>query len=186
MSEQSSIPLSTRLKMREQPANHAPVMYQKWRQLLFLHWQFNASEIQRTLPAGLFVDTFEGNAYLGLVPFFMKDVRPRFLPALPCISNFQELNVRTYVHDRNGTPGVWFYSLDANQWLAVFLARTFYNLPYQHAQMSAKRSQQQGVIEYCSQRRGTAANLASHFNYHPLGQPFFAEPATLEFFLVER
>jgi hypothetical protein len=81
--------------------------------------------IQATLPEGLFVDTFGGTAYLGIVPFFMRNIRPRCLPAVPGISNFMELNLRTCVFDRSGVPGVWFYSLDANQWLAVRIAPDF-------------------------------------------------------------
>jgi len=110
-------------------------MYQQWRDLLFLHWEYPAAAIQETLPEGLFVDTFGGTAYLGIVPFFMRNSRPRFLPAVPGLSNFMELNLRTYVYDRSGIPGVWFYSLDANQPLAVEIARRIFHLPYRHAKM---------------------------------------------------
>jgi CofH subfamily radical SAM domain protein len=114
-----------RLALRERPQNHSPVMYQKWRELLFLHWAYDPLIIQDTLPPGLSVDTFAGKAYVGLVPFFMRDIRPRFVPVVPGISNFLEVNLRTYVHDERGVAGVWFYSLDANQWLAVQLARSY-------------------------------------------------------------
>ena len=97
-----------RLAARELPAG-SPVMFQQWRDLLFLHWEYPATAIQVTLPEGLFVDTFGGKAYLGVVPFFMGNIRPRFLPAVPGISDFMEMNLRTYVHDRAGMPGVWFY-----------------------------------------------------------------------------
>lgn len=70
--------LEMRLKVRERPQRRTPVMYQKWHDLLFLHWEYDPQIIQRTLPAGLYVDTFEDKAYLGVVPFFMGDVRPRF------------------------------------------------------------------------------------------------------------
>jgi len=123
---------SQRLAACERPSVQ-PVMFQQWRDLLFLHWEYPAEAIQATLPAGLFVDTFAGKAYLGVVPFFMQKIRPRFLPAVPGISDFMELNLRTYVHDRAGVPGVWFYSLDANQWLAVQVARNFFHLPYEYA-----------------------------------------------------
>ncbi len=84
-------------------------MYQKWRELLFVHWTFDPDEIQATLPPGLRVDTFEGRAYVGVVPFYMRDIRPRFCPPLPWISDFLELNLRTYVFEESsGTPGVWF------------------------------------------------------------------------------
>ncbi len=94
-----------RLALRLRPPARA-VMFQQWRDLLFLHWEFSVAEIQRTLPEGLFVDTFAGKAYLGIVPFFMQNIRPRFLPAVPGLSNFMEMNLRTYVHDRAGVPGV--------------------------------------------------------------------------------
>ena len=129
------------------------VMYQQWCDLLFLHWEYSAAAIQATLPEGLFVDTFGGRAYLGVVPFFMRNIRPRFLPAVPGISDFMELNLRTSVYDRAGVPGVWFYSLDANQWLAVKIARRFFWLPYEHAVMKSNRLGG-GRIRYESLRTG--------------------------------
>lgn len=126
----------SRLAVRQRPAG-AHVMHQRWEKLAFLHWRWDPAEIQRTLPRGLFVDMFEGNAWLAIVPFYMRGIRPRFLPSVPRISDFLELNVRTYVHDAAGRPGVWFYSLDCNQPLAVWTARTFFRLPYQHARMQA-------------------------------------------------
>lgn len=161
-------------------------MYQQWRELLFLHWEYSVAAIQATLPAGLFVDTFEGKAYLGVVPFLMCNIRPRFLPAVPGISNFMEMNLRTYIHDRNGVPGVWFYSLDADQWLAVKIARRFFHLPYEHAVTQFSRNAV-GRIRYESLRTGTRANGSRCvFEYAPgtaLPEP---APGSLEFFLVER
>ncbi len=175
-----------RLAARERPTG-SPVMYQEWRDLLFLHWEFPVETLQRTLPEGLFVDTCEGRAYLGVVPFFMQNIRPRFLPALPGVSNFMELNVRTYVFDRAGVPGVWFYSLEANQWLAVQVARRFFHLPYHRARMSAIRSPA-GAIQYQSVRlRSHDPKAACRFTYSPAGQtPAPAPLGALEFFLIER
>ena len=176
---------SQRLGARQRPVSQH-VMYQQWRDLLFLHWEYSVAAIQATLPDGLFVDTFAGRAYLGIVPFFMRNIRPRLLPAVPGISNFMELNLRTYVYDRAGVPGVWFYSLDANQRLAVEIARRFFHLPYEHAQMKSSRSPE-GRIRYESLRTGERANGASClFEYAPgveLPQP---APGSLEFFFVER
>ena len=176
---------SQRLAARLRPTRR-PVLYQRWRDLLFLHWEYSIATIQATLPDGLFVDTFGGKAYLGIVPFFMRNIRPRFLPAVPGISNFMEMNLRTYVYDRAGVPGVWFYSLDANQWLAVKIARRFFHLPYEHAQMKSSRSPE-GRIRYESLRTGERVNgAACVFDYAPgpaLPQP---SPDSLEFFLVER
>jgi hypothetical protein len=174
-----------RLAARERPEGN-PVMYQQWRDLLFLHWEYPAAAIQATLPEGLFVDTFGGRAYLGVVPFFMQNIRPRFLPAVPGISNFLELNLRTYVHDRAGVPGVWFYSLDANQWLAVKIARRFFHLPYEHAEMKSCRTAD-GRIRYESRRTGDRVNGANcFFDYAPGAALPPPAPDSLDFFLVER
>ena len=174
-----------RLAVRGRPPA-GPVMFQQWRELLFLHWEYPVVEIQRTLPEGLFVDTLAGKGYLGIVPFFMQNIRPRFLPAVPGLSNFMEMNLRTYVHDHAGVPGVWFYSLDANQPLAVAIARRFFHLPYEHATMRSSRTAD-GAIRYQSQRRGDEANgEGCVFEYAPGAELPTAAPASLEFFLIER
>jgi uncharacterized protein YqjF (DUF2071 family) len=161
-------------------------MFQQWRELLFLHWEYSVAEIQRTLPEGLFVDTFGEKAYLGVVPFFMQNIRPRFVPAVPGISNFMEMNLRTYVHDRAGVPGVWFYSLDANQRLAVAIARRFFHLPYEYATMTSSRTAP-GAIRYHSRRHGAAAQgRECCFEYAPGAELPPPAPTSLEFFLVER
>jgi uncharacterized protein YqjF (DUF2071 family) len=171
------------LAERDRPAGR-PVMRQQWAQLLFLHWTWDAAAVQRTLPAGLTVDTFDGRAWIGLVPFFMRRVRPAGCPAVPGVSDFLELNVRTYVHDARGRPGVWFYSLDCNQWLAVKVARTFFHLPYEHATMSAVVDATTGEVDYAAGRRGQAEE--SRFLYRAAGAGQAAVPSSLEFFLVER
>jgi uncharacterized protein YqjF (DUF2071 family) len=161
-------------------------MYQQWRDLLFLHWEFPVAQIQATLPDGLFVDTYMGKAYLGLVPFFMQNIRPRLLPAVPAVSNFMEVNLRTYVYDRAGVPGVWFYSLDANQRLAVAIARRFFHLPYHLADMNFTRTPGRG-IRYETQRRNAAAAAGLDvFEYTPGANLPPPAPASLEFFLIER
>ena len=155
-------------------------MHQRWAGLLFLHWSVRPDIIQERLPEGLFVDTYGGMAWLGVVPFFMEKVRPRFLPPLPGLSWFMELNVRTYVYDAHGRPGVWFFSLDCNQFLAVEIARRFFHLPYQHAAMRATRSGKQ--IDYHCRRD----DLVADYRYR---EPDATHPAvfgSLEWFLVER
>jgi uncharacterized protein YqjF (DUF2071 family) len=170
--------------MRNRPRG-AAVMYQQWCDLLFLHWRYPADAIQATLPPGLFVDTHEGHAYLGVVPFVMRDVRPRFLPPVPGLSNFLELNLRTYVHDAQGIPGVWFYSLDANQRIAVEIARRLFHLPYERARMTMRRSAE--TITFTSQRLGRARGTgASTLSFRPHGAGQIAVPGSLEFFLGER
>lgn len=161
----------------------APVMRQSWAELLFLHWTWESGAIQRTLPRGLTVDTFEGQAWIGLVPFYMQRVRPRFCPAVPGLSDFLEVNVRTYVHDELGRPGVWFYSLDCNQWLAVKVARRFFHLPYEHAIQRADKTKE-GWIDYTTQRAGQAHG--SRYHYRAAADVRLAAPGTREFFLLER
>lgn len=172
--------LDALLAARQRP-RRAHVMLQRWETLAFLHWRWDAAAVQRTLPAGLTVDTCQGDAWLAIVPFAMRGIRPRFCPPVSGISDFLELNVRTYVRDARGRPGVWFYSLDCDQPVAVWTARTLFHLPYQHARMAA--SVADGWIDYRCQRRG---DVATHFRYRLGDQPAAAEPGTLAFFLAER
>ena len=159
-------------------------MRQQWADLLFLHWKISPAEIQCLLPEGLFVDTFQGDAWIGVVPFSMNRIRPSYLPPVPGISWFLELNVRTYVHDKNGVPGVWFFSLDCNQPLAVTLAQQLFHLPYQHAAMEIKKSPQ--WIDYSCRRELDAIDETAHYRYQACADGKFAEMGTLEFFLLER
>lgn len=172
--------------VRSRPVDRKPVMFQRWEDLLFLHWSYDPLAIQSTLPRGLKVDTFEDKAYVGVVPFFMRDVRPSFCPRVPGISDFLELNVRTYVYDEQGIPGVWFYSLDANQPLAVRAARRFFALPYFDCKLKAEKNTRTAEIRYLAHRRGVREDLSSCFQYRPYGPTRLAKPGTLEFFLIER
>ncbi|MGB6220474.1 YqjF family protein [Haloferula sp.] len=173
--------LDQRLALRERPTGFA-VMRQRWSKLLFLHWRVDPAILSSKLPAGLHLDLHEGEAWLGIVPFFMERIRPVGLPPVPGLSWFLELNVRTYVHDENDVPGVWFFSLDCNQSLAVEIARSRFHLPYEHAEMSATETD--GSIHYdCS--RKTESKPAS-FIYSGTGQASPADPGTLDFFLAER
>ncbi len=106
-----------------------PVMRQRWERLTFLHWSYDPAVVQRLLPGGLTVDTFDGAAWVGLVPFFMRVHTPGDHGA-PWVSNFCETNVRTYAVDREGRAGIWFLSLDAARLGAVAVARASYQLPY--------------------------------------------------------
>src|SRR5271165_4589116 len=167
---------------RQQPSSQSPVMFQHWIHLLFLHWSLSPDIVQMTLPQGLQADTFEGNAWVGIVPFFMRGVRPAGFVSVPGISNFLELNLRTYVRDVRGRPGIWFYSLDANQALAVCLARAAFALPYEFAHMSARVSD--GEIDYWSHRFGFKNSL--HYRYRASEKLGEARFGSLEFFLIER
>lgn len=173
--------LSDRLAVRARPPG-IPVMRQRWSDLLFLHWAIEPERLRPHLPPGLNLDLHRGVCWLGIVPFFMERIRPRGLFPVPGLSWFLELNVRCYVHDDAGVPGVWFHSLDCNQPLAVAFARRFFHLPYQHAAMNARRTPA-GTV-YQATRRG--AGDPARFHYAPQGPAAAAEPGTLEFFLAER
>lgn len=157
-----------------------------WRTLLFLHWEVPAEEIQKLISPHLTVDTFDGRAFVGLVPFTMHDIRPtRHLPPIPGVSAFHETNVRTYVHHKGKDPGVWFFSLDAANALAVTAARVGWHLPYFWADMTLDQEGDQ--IHYTTRRRypePTPAELTVDWTIGPsLGT---AAPDTLEHFLCER
>ena len=107
---------------------------QQWRQLLFAHYPGNYENLRERIPREFDIDRFDGEVWVGVVPFVMQGVRFRGLPAVPYVSSFLELNIRTYVTYR-GHPGVYFFSLDANRFLAVWAARTFFHLPYFNASM---------------------------------------------------
>lgn len=160
-------------------------MYHTWSDLLFLHWRLDSQVVQQALPEGLFVDSYDGAAWVGIVPFFMRNIRPWWFTTVPGISNFQEINLRTYVYDEQGLPGVWFLTLDSCNGLANWWGRTRYGLPYQRADMSCRRSGN-GMLEYETARRGTDPSQASRFVYGPGESLGTAEPGTLEFFLIER
>ena len=157
-------------------------MKQRWSRLLFLHWRVQPELLRPLLPPGLHLDLHEGAAWLGVVPFLMERIRPVYLPAVPKLSWFLELNVRIYVHDDSGLPGVWFLSLDCNQPLAVSLARNLFLLPYQHARM--RYGGTLAETTYHCLRRGETEEAAYH--YGPTGDAAPAEPGSLEFFLLER
>jgi hypothetical protein len=160
------------------------VMSMRWEDLLFMHWAVPTESLRALLPRGLELDVFQGNAWLGVMPFRMCATRLRFLPPLPMVSSFPELNVRTYV--RHGDkPGVWFFSLDAASRLAVRTARRFFHLPYFHARMSA--SYEDEKICYRSQRSHREAGPAEfRARYGPLGNVRRSTPGSLAHWLTER
>lgn len=159
-------------------------MRMKWHDLLFMHWPVEKDQIQQHLPLGLEVDSFDGQAWIGIVPFWMSGVGVRWTPNIPYFSRFPELNVRTYV-TVNGKPGVWFFSLDATNPLAVRGARYLFHLPYMDAQIQLER--QADWFHYKSERTHRAEPAAElECEYRPLGSPFEPNPGTLVHWLTAR
>ncbi len=159
-------------------------MYQSWGKLLFMHWRIAEKDLRPIIPAEISIDTFDGSAWIGIVPFTMWGIRACFLPAIPGTSAFHELNVRTYVH-YEGVPGVWFFSLDAANALAVWGARTFYYLPYFNARMDLEQSDNQ--IVYDSTRVDGRGAPASFHGTWEIGETLpRSELGSIEFFLTER
>jgi uncharacterized protein YqjF (DUF2071 family) len=159
-------------------------MAMRWHDLLFAHWRVSVDALRPHVPEGLTIDVFDGSAWLAVVPFRMSGVRARCTPPLPGLGAFPELNLRTYV-TRGGEPGVWFFSLDAAQPIAVRTARALFALPYFDARMSCRADGD--TIDYSSERthRGVpSAELRAR--YRPMGETFAAAAGSLEEFLVER
>ena len=157
------------------------IMSQTWHDLLFAHWPVDKEALRSLVPKGFELDLFDGEAWVGVVPFHMSNVAPRFVPALPWVSSFPELNVRTYVRVA-GKPGVYFFSLDAGNPVAVGAARTLLNLPYYSADMHVTSDD---TIQYKSRR---LSEPSAEFEgwYRAGGNPRTAATDTLEYFLTER
>jgi hypothetical protein len=158
------------------------VMTQTWNDLLFAHWTIDAAVLRQKVPAAFELDLHDGAAWIAVVPFLMTNVAPRGVPSLPFVSEFAELNVRTYVRvaDR---PGIYFFSLDAASAVAVQTARALFNLPYYTASMTISPAAGNG-IDYRSRRESPSAEF--HATYRPVGPPFEPVEGTLEYFLTER
>lgn len=160
------------------------VMGQTWTKLLFAHWPIPFELLRPFIPSNLTLETFDGSAWIGVVPFYMSNVRARGLVPIYGTSEFCELNVRTYVTDGKKS-GVWFFSLEASNPIAVWGARNFFSLPYYNAQMSLQS--QNESVHYRSHRTHTNAPAADFEGvYRPISQPYQSQPGTLLHWLTER
>ena len=160
-------------------------MAQRWSTLLFMHWEVPVQVLEAIVPRPLALDLFERRAWVSIAPFYLSHLHARGLPPIPGTSAFAELNVRTYV-TIGGKPGVYFFSLDASNALAVAGARMFYHLPYYRAAMSVRRSTS-GQIAYSSRRTHSGAPPATfEGRYRPVGAPSTSAPGTLDHWLAER
>jgi len=158
------------------------LIHQEWRDLLFAHWPVPAREVAPLIPAGLTLQEFDGSAWIGVVPFLLTGFRIRGLPPLPGLSRFLEVNVRTYV-ERDGVPGVWFFSLDAASTLAVRGARAAFHLPYYRSDMTCEHA---GARRHYRSTRRSDPSVTFASEYGPAGQAFTAVAGSLDHFLVER
>jgi uncharacterized protein len=172
-----------RLSIRARPPG-TPIMCQTWAKLLFLHWPVPEEWLRPLIPLRLGIDTWEDSAWVSVTPFTMWGVRPTFLPPMPWLSQTHELNVRTYVH-LDGVPGVWFFSLDAANPLAVLGARVGFSLPYYMARMSLRETGPN--IHYRSKRSHPGAPPAEFAAaWMRGGEVPEAVPGSRDFFLIER
>jgi uncharacterized protein YqjF (DUF2071 family) len=161
------------------------VMYQTWSKLLFAHWPVKPEVLRPLIPPSLTLDTFDGMAWVGVVPFYMSKVRFRYAPPFPTATEFCELNVRTYVYPKGGKPGVWFFSLDASSMLAVWGARFAFRLPYYKADMRLTKSGDEA--HYFSRRNHWGAQAAQfEGRYQPIGAVYQSQAGTLDHWLTER
>lgn len=183
----SDFPTGIAAQVRHRPwplPGGAWIMTQTWHDLLFAHWPVAADHLRALLPPGLELDLFDRTGWLGVIPFHMTNVAPRATPALPWISAFPELNVRTYVR-AGGKPGIYFFSLDATNPVAVAIARTFFRLPYYTASMQV--ADDDACVRYRSRRTARRAPTAAfRAQYRPVGSGFTATPGSIEYFLAER
>jgi uncharacterized protein YqjF (DUF2071 family) len=160
-------------------------MAQRWNNLLFAHWPVKTDVLRALVPKSLTLELYDGTAWLTITPFYLSHLRPRGLPSFPAVSEFLELNVRTYV-TLGGKAGVYFFSLDAGSVLAVEGARAIYRLPYYRAEMSITPSAD-GSFLYSSRRTDPGAPEAELLaRYKPVGGEKNPEPGTLDHFLTER
>ena len=162
------------------------VLAQTWQQLLFAHWRVDPKVVAPLIPAGLEVDTFDGSAWIGVVPFLMNNVHPRGTFNVAGLSRFPELNVRTYVK-RDDKPGVWFLSLDAGSAVAVRIGRRLFHLPYYPAAMDIYT--ERDWIQYRSHRKGESRKGAAvDFEgcYRPTGDVYRSQSGSIDAWLTER
>jgi len=160
------------------------VMTQRWNDLLFMHYEVAAEKLRALVPEALTLDTYQQRGWLSISPFRMNHLRPPGIPSLPWVSQFSEVNVRTYV-TYQGRPGMFFFSLDASHLSAVWGARIFYRLPYWQAAMKVK-GPGGDRLEFLSKRTHGPKPAELRVCYGPAGSGFRSRPGSLDYFLTER
>jgi uncharacterized protein YqjF (DUF2071 family) len=160
------------------------IMGQTWERLLFAHWRIDAARLRRMMPPQIPIDTFDGSAWLAVTPFIVGGLRLRFLPPLPGTTRFPEINVRTYatVGDR---PGIYFFSLDVPNVLAIAAARRVYRLPYFRSKIEVDHAD--GRLGYRSRRVDPAGiPVECDLDYEPTAPAAVARAGSFEYWAAER
>ena len=111
--------------------------YQEWNNAVFLHWEVSLAELKKIVPKELEIDLFNGKAWVSVVLFKMQNIRPKNLPPFAPVSNFEEINIRTYVKSNNKT-GVYFLSIEASKYLSCKIAKSISELPYRYSKIKRK------------------------------------------------
>ena len=171
--------IEKRLQVRNEPTEK-PMVFQDWNDLFFFHWKYPADVIQKFLPVGLYVDTYQDEAYVGIIPFHISNFKPYIFPEFIRGMKLKELNVRTYVYDKWGMPGVWFFSLDATSLFMVEVSKFLFGLPYIYS--TIVHSHNKDHLNYMLKRDNHSLNYDATLS----SQIYNAAPGTLEFFLIER
>lgn len=164
--------------------NERWIMIQTWKNLLFAHYPVPKSVLRPLLPSCFELDTYDSTAWISIVPFQMSTIHIHGLSKLPLSPTFDEINVRTYVNF-GGKPGVYFFSLDANNKLAVFLANMSYNLPYMDAKIQFSKDDE--TVKFHSERTDSRVEKGVFSaTYSPIGDVFTSIPGSLDYWLTER
>lgn len=161
------------------------VMHQTWNDVLFAHWPIPVKELQAFVPTSLPLDTYDGQAWISIVPCWMSGVRPRFMPAVPYLSKFAQINVRTYV-TLNGKPGVYFFSLDADQTIMVELARLGFHLPYFRTTIQYDVNENNNVDYFSTRNDSRVTSGQFKASYRPIANVNISVPGSLAYWLTER
>jgi uncharacterized protein YqjF (DUF2071 family) len=163
--------------------------FQSWRHLLFLHWPIEGAIIRPYIPAGLELDTYDSQAWITVVPLRIRAARVRWLPPIPGFSGVDELNIRTYVHNRYGKKGIFFLKIGASKSWVVAGARTIYKLPYSlaHISMQGEADFFQATVSWTNNREAQSVPPEQfHCRYWPKPDRFQPKPGTLDYWLTER
>ena len=161
------------------------VMHQTWENLLFMHWPIDFDHLRSLVPPELEIDTFEGQAYVTMIPMHMNNIHLHDLPAVPGTREFPEINLRTYVR-MNDEPGIFFFTIDSGSSFASWVARHTFFLPYIYSKMSFREESDGFHLESKRPNSHHAKKAEFSGSYHPVGEEYQTREGTLEHFLVER